>query len=219
MKNMYDTIESIKNRIKNKRTRVATEGNIKKSDKEHKNDRIKYCKNLLSRVLLAIIFVLGSIIFTRYSADNLLMYRRYILNDTWSFAKINAFYKEHFGGILPFDNIITSNTRPVFNETLIYRSIEAHLNGVSLEVGNSYLVPAITSGIIVFIGEKEGYGNTIIIQGIDGFDIWYGGVRHKNLRLYDYIERGSLIGESINSNIYIVIQKNGEFISYEEYNR
>ena len=39
------------------------------------------------------------------------------------------------------------------------------------------------------MGEKEGYGNTLIIQGADGVDIWYGNVNSTSLKLYDYIER------------------------------
>ena len=58
---------------------------------------------------------------------------------------------------------ILKKVEPVFNEQLTYNNKESYLDGVKLKLENN-LVPINESGIVVFIGEKEGYGNTIIIQ-------------------------------------------------------
>ena len=105
----------------------------------------------------------------------------------------------------------------VFQETLNYKTKESYKEGVQLEVGKGYLVPVLDSGIIVFIGEKENYGYTIIVQQMNGVDLWYVGVDSSSLELYDYIEKGSLLGESISSEIYLYYQKSGEFLNYQEY--
>ena len=39
-------------------------------------------------------------------------------------------------------------------------------------------------------------GNTVIIQGVDGVDIWYGNLTNVSVKLYDYVEKDKLIGVS-----------------------
>ena len=73
-------------------------------------------------------------------------------------------------------------------------------------------ISVIASGIVVFIGEKEDLGNTIIIQGNDGVDIWYSNITENDIKVYDYVEAGSILGSSNSENIYITITKDGEFI-------
>ena len=211
---MNDSIESIKERIKNKRNYSITRP---EKDSKVSNKRLKYFRHLFSRTMIAIIFILVSIIYTKYSTTNLLMYKKYILNDVWSFSKINSFYTKYLGGVLPFNNILKDNSKPVFNEKLVFKNSENFKDGIALEVGTSYLIPAINSGIVVFIGEKEGYGQSVIIQGVDGVDIWYGNISHNNLKLYDYIEKGRLVGETLQENLYLVLFKDGNYLNYEEY--
>jgi len=70
---------------------------------------------------------------------------------------------------------------------------------------------------VVFIGEKEGFGKTIIVQGIDGVDIWYGNVTNISVQLYDYLENDTVMGEVDGQSLYLVIKKEGNNIKYEEY--
>ena len=81
----------------------------------------------------------------------------------------------------------------------------------------NYLVPVLESGIVLFIGEKENYGNVIIIEGVDGVDIWYGNMKTTSVKLYDYVESGDLLGETLNDNLYLVYSKDGKFLNYEDY--
>ena len=78
-------------------------------------------------------------------------------------------------------------------------------------------IQTLNSGIVVFIGEKEHYNNTIIIQGIDGVDIWYGNVTNVSVNLYDYVEKNTLLGSAMEDHIYFVLQKEGQYLDYEEY--
>ena len=78
-------------------------------------------------------------------------------------------------------------------------------------------MPALESGIVVYIGDKDNYGHTIIIQQVNGIDLWYVGVNNSNLKLYDYIEKGSLIGEALSNDIYLVYKKDGKVLNYEDY--
>ncbi len=175
--------------------------------------RLKYAKNLTSRTLLAIIFVLGSIIFTNISDTNKALYQKYVLEDSLKFTTINNLYQRIFGSV---DLTSNDSDTPVFG-SITYTNVENYKNGVKLTVGLNEVVSVITSGIVVYIGEKDDLGNTIIIQGNDGADIWYSNITDTDILVYDYVEAGSILGTSNGENIYLTISLDGEFISYEEY--
>ena len=203
-----------KNKLKRERY-VDGSSNTSNINKENLPFKLKYAKNLISRVLITVIFVLGSIIFTNVSDDNKALYQKYVLEDSLEFTKINELYQRIFG-----DVDITKKDNPdsevVFGD-VTYTNIEPFKNGVKLTVDINEAISVITSGIVVFIGEKEDLGNTIIIQGNDGVDIWYSNITENDIKVYDYVEAGNILGSSNSENIYITINKDGEFIDYEEY--
>ena len=84
-------------------------------------------------------------------------------------------------------------------------------------VTTNYLVPVLESGIVVYIGKKEHYGNVIIIQGMDGVDISYSNMLSTSVKLYDYIEKGDLLGEVDGNKLYLVYSEDGKVLNYEEY--
>jgi len=205
---MNNEIEEIKNRIKNKRNNIEE---ITSTSKEI------YLKNLLSRVLITIICVLLSIIYINKNDKNLLTFKETVLTKNLSFASINNTYKKYFGNIIPIKT--SDETKTVFNNEFNYTNKEKYYDGTKFTVSQNTIINNITSGIVVFIGEKENYGNTVIIQGIDGVDIWYGNVDSVNLTLYDYIEQNSIIGETKDEYVYFVISKDGQYLDYEEYTK
>ena len=146
--------------------------------------------------------------FKRYFNDN-------VLSVNFSFATINSLYTKYFGGTLPFKGIIPDPV-PVFNEKLSYNGINDYLDGVSLDVGGDYLVPSISDGLVVFIGDKDGYGNTVIIEGSDGVDIWYSNMSSISVSMYEYVSNGSFIGNCSN-NLYLVFKKDGNVLDYKKY--
>ena len=135
----------------------------------------------------------------------------------FSFASINKAYKKIFGSPIPFSEFVKEPVQPTFKEQLVYQEKEPYQDGVKLLVEEHYLVPVKNSGLVVFIGEKEGYGKTVIIQQMDGIDLWYGGLEEINVKLYDYVEEGSLLGETTEENLYLVFKKEGNTLNYEEY--
>jgi stage IV sporulation protein FA len=170
-----------------------------------------------SKILLSIIFFLISIIYIKINPTNHDNYANLFFSDSISFARINSWYQKYFGSVVPITDVTEKNTEAVFSESLNYETMDNFLNGKILSVSNNYMVPTIESGVVVFMGEKEGYGNTLIIQGSDGVDIWYGNVITDNINLYDYIKKGTFIGPTKSTNLYLVFMKDNNFISYEEY--
>ena len=167
----------------------------------------------LTRFMLAIIFFLASIIFTNISDTNLLLYKEYVLTESLPFTKIKNWYEELFGSVLPK----SENTQTVMSGKLVYKEITDYLDGEVLTVNAKSLVNALASGVVVYSGEKEGYGNTVIIQGIDGADIWYGNLENISVSLYDYIESDTILGNTTDEYLYLVIKKDNKFIKYEDY--
>lgn len=134
-----------------------------------------------------------------------------------SFSTMNALYERYAGSSLPFDNLFTEETKPVFNESLEYSESNKYLDGVKLTVDSNYLVPSLDSGLVIFIGEKEDYGNTIIIGQANGIDVWYSGIDNTNVKLYDYVDKGAFLGEVRSNNFYLVFKKDGEVLNYQDY--
>ena len=77
-------------------------------------------------------------------------------------------------------------------------------------------MPAKDSGIIVFIGNKEDYGSSIIVQQVNGIDVLYGNIENTNYKLYDYVKKGDILG-SANKYLYLLFKKDGKVLDYEKY--
>ena len=205
-------IEEVIRKNKIKREKYVTSTTPLKKEELPKN--LKYIKGLISRSLIAIIFVLGSIIFVNLGDENKSLYQTIVLEDSLPFTKINELYNSVFGSVDITND--KNDTQTVFGN-VTYTNIEPFKNGSKLTVGMNEVVNVITSGIVVFIGEKDDLGNTIIIQGNDGVDIWYSNITDSDIKVYDYVEAGSILGTSNSDDIYLTISRDGEFISYEEY--
>lgn len=188
--------------------------NSKNKTKDSKNNIKKYLKGLGIRglIILAIFFSLA--IACKYNNNFKHIITNYAFTDGISFTKIKKVYNKYLGGILPIKKEI--NTQKVFNEKISYDNLSLYCDGVNLTVSESYLVPALTEGMVVFIGNKENYNNTVIIEDLNGIHIWYGNITSTSLKLYDYVEKGTYIGE-VNNSLYMVFSKDNKYLNYEEY--
>ena len=174
----------------------------------------KYLKNLISRCLICIILFLTISIICIFSNKNLLWFKNNIYNNKINFSYFNKIYDKYINKYLPFD---LYKEQVVMKEGLIYKEKEKFLNGVSLNVGNNYNMYTLNGGIVVYIGEKEKLGNTVIIQGTDGIDYWYSNIENLSVNLYDYVEKNILLGTSINDYIYLTFMSDGKYLDYEKY--
>ena len=174
----------------------------------------KYIRGFITRCMICVILFLIISIVCNFSDKNLLWFKNNIYNSNISFKIFNNIYKKYVDKYMPFD---VYDEKIVMSGELVYKSKEKYLNGVSLDVGKNYSINALCGGIVVYIGEKEKLGNTIIIQGTDGVDYWYSNIENLSVKLYDYIEKDILIGTSISENIYLTFMKNGEYMDYEEF--
>ena len=187
---------------------------LNKNKKPTKQKHTLY--KFIIRLFICILLVLGTLIFLKYDKNGKQIIYKYLYENNINFATINNWYQEHFGDILPFQNTVKEKTKLVFNENLVYKDASIYKNGVKLNVEDNYLVPIIESGIVVFIGNKDDYGKTVIIEQIDGVNVWYGNIDNINVSLYDYVSKGELLAEASKS-FYMAFQKNGKFLKYQDY--
>lgn len=170
----------------------------------------KEIRNLLSKILLSIIIFLIGMILVKTNPKLKEEIKKTIYEESLPFQKFKNTYEKYLGNI-------KVKEKEVFNETLSYDNIKKYKDGIKLNVSDNYMVPVIESGVVVFIGEKENYGNTIIIEQVDGIDTFYGNIKTNNIKLYDYVEKGELLGETKDNTLYLVFQKDGEYLDYKEH--
>lgn len=172
-------------------------------------------KKLLNQVLITAIITMIILIGFKWNNDLKQEFYKYVYNTSFPFASIKDWYQNLFGKDLLTKPLETETE--VFEEKLSYSNQSLYKEGVALTVSDHYMIPSLNSGIVVFIGEKENYGNTIIIQQMNGIDAWYGNIDSASVQLYDYVEQGALIGETKDQTLYLAFQKEGNFVDYKEY--
>ena len=176
----------------------------------------KNIRIILTKTMLATIITLISLIAVRKnpSIKNIIIENVY--EKSFKFTKTKELYKKYFGSLIPLDQVIKEE-KPVFNEKLTYKTRNAYKDGVALTVDQNYLVPALESGVVIFIGEKSDYGTTLIIEQTDGVAVFYSNIDFVDIKLYDYIEKGELLGEAKDGKVYLVFSKDGKYLDYKNY--
>lgn len=177
---------------------------------------IKYLRSLILRTLTVVVLFLVLAILSKSNKTYKDTIATNLYEKNFSFVKIKNIYNKYLGGIFPLDKV-SNETTQVFNEKLEYTNDTIYYDGVKLEVIDNYLVPVIEEGMVVYIGEKENYGTVIIIEGVNGIDIWYGNMETTSIELYDYVEEGTYLGTTKDNNLYLVYSEDGKFLDYKEH--
>ena len=89
---------------------------------------------------------------------------------------------------------------------------------ITIETGKGAMVEAMNGGLVLEIGEKEGFGQTVVIQHPDKRKSWYGNLSSVNVTLYQYIEKGTVVGKATdyedgtNSSFFFAIKEGDDFV-------
>lgn len=171
-------------------------------------------KRFIKRVMLSIILLLLSLIVCKENPKLKEYLNHNIYETSISFVKNQKIYRKYIGKILNKEKV---TEQPVFSEKINYISQEKYFDGVKLLVEKNYNIPVIESGVVVYIGEKENYGKTIILEQVNGIEVSYSNVDVDNLKMYDYIEKGDILGKTIDDKLIITFQKEGKYLDYKKY--
>lgn len=181
--------------------------------KKLKNFDIKRTSfGLINKFLFVVLITLITLILLKGNSNFKEKFYKYVYENNISFPQINSLYQKYFGKPIPD---IKEETKATFDEKLTFESKTKYKDGVELVVNSNYIVPAINSGMVIFIGKKDDYGNTVVIEQTDGTEVWYSNIT-TNLKMYDYVEKGNSIGEA-DKKLYLVFKKDGNILNYEDY--
>ena len=189
--------------------------NMNKKETEKKSFTSKFIYSILVKTLIVVVLFLASLIYIKQSDKNKNNFKNVVYNNSLSFAKIYNVYKKYLGDVIPFKNIFKDNTKLVSSEKLTYKSITKKDNGYLLSITNNYTVSSITSGIVIENKKDSNYINMITVQDKNGLNITYGILNDINVKLYDYIEKGEIIGVA-SDKLYLSFKKDNKYLSYEE---
>ena len=169
---------------------------------------------IIGKTLITALLVICLLILFKKNSKFESYFKETYLSTNFNFAYVNNLYQKYLGSPIPFvDELITQS---VFQEKISYEGYEVYLDGVSLSVKDDYLVPAIKDGLVIYIGEKEGYGNTVIVKDSDGVDVWYSNLKNINVKMYEYVNSNSTIGEC-SKKLYLVFKKDGEYLDFKKF--
>ena len=187
---------------------------------EDTSSKESYFKSLLYKMfikcLIIVIIFLASLIYINQGSKQKKNFQKYVYNNSLSFAKIYNMYQKYLGDVIPFKNIYKDNTKLVSNDKITYNNISKEDNGYILEVASEYAFNAIKSCIVIKVEEKGKYKTLITIQDKDGVNITYGFLSNLNVKLYDYVDKYEVIANA-NKKLYLMFEKEGKYLSYEEY--
>lgn len=173
----------------------------------------------ITKLLLSIIICLVCLIITNFNVELRNNFKKNFLEESINFVGFNKFYKKYIGS----ENIVNKDKDDtevvVVNNEIEFNNLDRiEVDGsYKIKVGDYYPVSFLESGLIVYIGDKDNYKNTVIIQGNDGVDIWYTNVKLNDYSLYDYVKKGDILGESLSDEIIVTIMKDGKKLNYEDY--
>ena len=175
----------------------------------------KEVKNILNKTLLTILIFLIGMILIKENPKLKTNIKKIFYEDNIKFINYKNLYEKYFGNILSSKKI--KKEESVSSEKLIFKNKTKFNEGVLLQVNNNYSVPSIESGIVVFIGTKENLKNTIVVEGIDGVNTYYSSIINSNYKLYDYIDKGEVIGQVEKDKLYLKFQKDGKYLNYQKF--
>jgi stage IV sporulation protein FA len=171
-------------------------------------------KKIIYKVLLVSIIVLfGTLIVNKSSSIKELVYDKVYVNYL-NFSSIKNIYNMYLGDIIPFQDIIKE--QPVFNEKIKYNELSTYNNGVKLTLNNN-IVPILDSGIVIFIGNKDNFNKTVIIENSDGVEEWYGNLDNIKVNLYDYVNKNDILGDTNNNTLYLEFMKDNKPLDYNKF--
>lgn len=163
----------------------------------------------LTKLLLSIIIVLVCLIATNFNNDLRELFKREVLEENINFGDLNSFYNKMMLG--------TEETKEVAQIIIDDTDMIEENGRYKFNYGVDYPVEVLAPGIIVYSGEKDNLGSTVIVQGNDGVDIWYSGITLSGYSLYDYVSIGDILGNSNELYVTISIVDDGKLLKYEEY--
>ncbi|MGC8228633.1 peptidoglycan DD-metalloendopeptidase family protein [Pseudobacillus badius] len=147
------------------------------------------------------------------------------------FSRAAQWYEKAFGEPLPFtaDGWTEKEQSPGASPEIalpaagrIVEDFQTNGQGILVETGPTEEVKAIKEGTVIFTGEKEGLGKTVILQHADNSESWYGHLSALSVQQYERVKAGNTLAKAeIGKNtsggqFYLAIKRDNVFIDPNE---
>lgn len=163
-------------------------------------------KKKLIKCLWIILLLLTTMILIKKDNSLKVLLKENILEKSIPMVEARTIYDKYF-------NTITTNKEvAVFQEKIKWKKEVPTKTGVKLTVSSKSPIPILESGILVLVED-----NKMIIEQVDGVTAIYEDLQGKDYKLYDYIEKGEILGETKDKEVQISFQKEGEYYDYKKY--
>ncbi|MDC2863230.1 MULTISPECIES: M23 family metallopeptidase [unclassified Bacillus (in: firmicutes)] len=173
-------------------------------------------KLLLSAILVLVVAILFKNTTTSFEGPRTVVEQT--MKEEFQFATVSKWYESKFGKPLSFLPSSEKKTKQkeknyaVPASGKVTQSFQANGQGVFVQTAANAVVESVNEGIVVSIGQKEGFGNTVEIQHADGTESWYGNLGEASVKLYDYVAKKQKVGTVANGKFYFAFKKNEKFI-------
>ncbi len=182
--------------------------------KRNKLNIVDYINRLLKKSLVVAIIVLTILIISKTNTKFKERIKDIVYKENINFSKVNKIYNDY---ILKIKDIKDNALQTVSKEkNLIYEEKKDYLNGVLLKTNKGYTIKALNSGLICFIGKKDDM-DSIIIEQSNGINVIYSNIDVHDLKVYDYIEKDRVLGQTNNDYLYLSFYKDDEVLDYRPY--
>jgi len=186
----------------------------------------------LFKVLASACLVLIVAILFRSPAEKAEKFQSYVkqtMEQEFQFAAVSDWYEEQFGkplALLPAKNTGEEDKQDIDEDNEYALPASGKIledfgdNGqrIMIETGKGAGVEAMNEGLVHFVGMKDGFGKTVIVQHADKSETWYGNLDGIDVNLYEYISKGTKVGTAMDSSdgtkgsFYFAIKKGDDFI-------
>jgi stage IV sporulation protein FA len=162
-------------------------------------------------------------------AETVQNYIKQSMEQEFQFAAVAGWYEKQFGkplALLPSQKTDETVDQDLAEDSQyalpasgkILEDFGANGQRIMIETGKGAGVEAMDEGLVHFVGMKDGFGKTVIIQHADKSETWYGNLNGIDVTLYEYISKGTKVGTAIDSadgakgSFYFAIKRGDDFI-------
>ena len=152
-----------------------------------------------------------------------------VLTRSYNFSAMTTWYEDKFGALptmLPSIGSLSEQAKPVLQQgksALLKAPVTGKMkptntpeNGVYVQTKDA-VMKSIDRGKVIFVGEKQGIGKTVVVQNSQGIESWYGGFDTVTVSLNNWVEVQQPLGKtqgtvSADKGVYFAIKKDGKFV-------
>lgn len=183
-----------------------------------------FLQTVLSCVLLLFIYLIFQVDSATFRQAQTAI--RDIMAQDFNFNDVATWYEETIGGMPAIIPTWTKNANPSGANSLQPAHWLLPLNG---EVKKKYAaahpyitirgfqnapVVASAEGLVAFVGEKDGWGQCVIVQHAGQFETWYGNLKTVRIKRSDWVQPQQLLGEldEVGGDVQFAVKRGGEFV-------